>query len=81
MSKYIDNLSPLAMGFAFASICTGAFGSVILSAYGSTMENTFFIFGIFFFLIFSLAAVILHNMKDSNESKEQKGKEKNHGEI
>lgn len=72
MSRYMDNLSLLALGFAFASICTGVFGSVILSVDGSAMGNIFFMFGIFFFLIFAVAGIILHSIKDSNESKEQK---------
>ena len=76
MSRYMDNISLLAIGFAFASICTGVFGSVILSVDGSTMGNTFFLSGIFFFLIFLIAAIILHNYKYSNESNGQKELEK-----
>jgi hypothetical protein len=71
MSRYMDNISLLAIGFAFASICTGVFGSVILSVDGSTMGNTFFLSGIFFFLIFfncsykcSIIISILMNQMD-----------------
>ena len=67
MSRYKDNLSLLAIGFGFAAICIGVLGSVILSAFGSTLGNTLFAFGFILFIIFTVFGIIIRRVRDSKE--------------
>jgi hypothetical protein len=72
MNRYNDNLSLLAIGFGFASVCISVFGSVILSAEGSTLGNTLFAFGFILFIIFIIAGIIIRRVRDQKESVENK---------
>ena len=79
MSRYTENLSLISIGAAFASILTGIFGSVFLSAIDSTMGYVFFGAGFILFIAFLVIGVTIlftgqpDSHKDDNLEKNNKG--------
>jgi len=80
MGKYGENLSLLAIGFGFASISVGVFGSLILSARGSTLGNTFFVSGFILFIVFIALGSVIRYVGGTREPAENSEGKRSSGE-